>query len=232
MTTLLGAGASLMIRVLAMTFAAVLILLLVSVAAVAQDAIAVTPTGPAPVDDSWAASIALIKDSLIATILAVIAGVMTWASSHAPAWLKAIIDKLTTSEAIEWDDHVRLALGNAFDIAAAKVGVTAENLATLEQKADFMSWAVGALRKYNKEIVAFVDKDQNGVIDLVEVELAKRGANPKLFEVAPDPFPPAPPAQMGFAEITPSPRRVVTKTKGAADLAATFAPRKRGTVVQ
>lgn len=232
MTTLLGAGASLMIRVLAMTFAAVLILLLVSVAAVAQDAIAVTPTGPAPVDDSWAASIALIKDSLIATILAVIAGVMTWASSHAPAWLKAIIDKLTTSEAIEWDDHVRLALGNAFDIAAAKVGVTAENLATLEQKADFMSWAVGALRKYNKEIVAFVDKDQNGVIDLVEVELAKRGANPKLFEVAPDPFPPAPPAQMGFAEITPSPRRGVTKTKGAADLAATFAPRKRGTVVQ
>lgn len=232
MTTLLGAGASLMIRVLAMTFAAVLILLLVSVAAVAQDAIAVTPTGPAPVDDSWAASIALIKDSLIATILAVIAGVMTWASSHAPTWLKAIIDKLTTSEAIEWDDHVRLALGNAFDIAAAKVGVTAENLATLEQKADFMSWAVGALKKYNKEIVAFVDKDQNGVIDLVEVELAKRGANPKLFEVAPDPFPPAPPAQMGFAEITPSPRRGVTKTKGAADLAATFAPRKRGTVVQ
>lgn len=222
---LLLATAILLAFVIAFIFAAMGV-------AFAQDVVAVVPTGPAPVDDSWAASIALIKDSLIATILAVIAGVMTWASSHAPAWLKAIIDKLTTSEAIEWDDHVRLALGNAFDIAAAKVGVTAENLATLEQKADFMSWAVGALRKYNKEIVAFVDKDQNGVIDLVEVELAKRGANPKLFEVAPDPFPPAPPAQMGFAEITPSPRRGVTKTKGAADLAATFAPRKRGTVVQ
>lgn len=233
MTTLLGAGASLMIRLLALSFAAFCILLLVSMAAMAQDAVAVTPTGPAPVDDSWAASIALIRDSLITTILAVIAGVISWGSSYAPAWLKAIIDKITTSEAIEWDDHVRIALTNAFDVAAAKVGVTAENLATMEQKADFLSWVVSTLKRYNKEIVSFADKDQNGIIDLVEVELAKRGANPKLFEVAPVPFPvpPAPQAAMGFMEA-PQPRRGVAKAKAPADIAATFAPRKRGTVVQ
>ena len=233
MTKLLGAGASLMIYVVAMLFAAAGIILIISAAAMAQDAVTVTPTGPAPVDDSWAASIALIRDSLIATILAVIAGVISWASAHAPAWLKAIIDKLTTSEAIEWDDHVRIALGNAFDVAAAKVGVTAENLTTLEQKTDFVGWAVGALHKYNKEIVSFVDKDQNGVIDLVELELAKRGADPKLFQAAPEPEPfTLEPASMGFMAPPPAPTRRTVKTKTAPEVAAMFARRKKGEVAQ
>lgn len=237
MTTVLGASASLVIRVGALMVVALGILLLISAAAMAQDAVAVTPTGPAPVDDSWAASIALIRDSLIATILAVIAGVISWASAHAPAWLRAIIDKLTTSEAIEWDDHVRIALTNAFDIAAAKVGVTPENLESLEQKADFMGWAVGALRKYNKEIVSFADKDQNGIVDLVEIELAKRGANPKLFQVEPEPFPldmppQAPQAAMGFVGGSQSRRvqRVPAATPEAA-LASKFSARgKKGAV--
>lgn len=234
MTTLLGAGASLMIRVLALSFAAFCILLLVSMAAMAQDAVAVTPTGPAPVDDSWAASIALIRDSLIATILAVIAGVLSWASSKAPAWLKAIIDKATTSEALNWEEYVSAALTKAFDVAAAKVGVDADSLETMEQKADFLGTAVGTLRKYNKDIVAYLDKDANGVIDLVELELLKRGAPAKLFPAAdpvPFPVPPAPQAAMGFMEA-PQPRRGVAKAKATADIATTFAPRKRGTVVQ
>lgn len=223
---LLLATAILLAFVIAFIFAAMGV-------AFAQDVVAVVPTGPAPVDDSWAASIALIKDSLIATILAVIAGVLSWASSKAPAWLKAIIDKATTSEALNWEEYVSAALTKAFDVAAAKVGVDADSLETMEQKADFLGTAVGTLRKYNKDIVAYLDKDANGVIDLVELELLKRGAPAKLFEVAPVPFPvpPAPQAAMGFMEA-PTPRRGVAKVKGAADLAATFAPRKRGTVVQ
>ena len=231
MTIALGAGASLLIRVTAMAIAAFGILLLVAAAAMAQDAVTVTPTGPAPVDDSWAASVALIRDSLIASILAVIAGVISWASTYLPAWLKAIIDKITTSEAVEWDDYVRIAIGNAFDVAAAKVGVTAENLESMEQKADFLGTAVGTLKRYNKDIVAYLDKDANGVIDLVELELMKRGASPKLFEVAPDPFPVPPVTRVAASFMDVAPRRSV-KAKTAADLAPTFAPRKRGTVVQ
>lgn len=233
MSTFLAAGAVLMVRVLTASVVAFLILAAISGAALAQDAVAVMPTGPAPVDDSWAASIALIRDSLIATILAVIAGVLSWASSKAPAWLKAVIDKATTSEALNWEEYVSAALTKAFDVAAAKVGVDADSLETMEQKADFLGTAVGTLRKYNKDIVAYLDKDANGVIDLVELELLKRGAPAKLFEVAPVPFPvpPAPQAAMGFMEAA-QPRRAVAKAKAPADIAATFAPRKRGTVVQ
>ena len=224
---LLMATAILLVFVVAFIFAAMGV-------AFAQDVVAATPTGPAPVDDSWAASIALIRDSLIATILAVIAGVLSWASSKAPAWLKAVIDKATTSEALNWEEYVSAALTKAFDVAAAKVGVDADSLETMEQKADFLGTAVGTLRKYNKDIVAYLDKDANGVIDLVELELLKRGAPAKLFPAAdpvPFPVPPAPQAAMGFMEA-PQPRRGVAKAKATADIATTFAPRKRGTVVQ
>lgn len=149
--------------------------------AFAQTVVSSAPTSLAPPAATWEASIALIRDSMIATILAVIAGVISWLSSLAPAWARALIDKATTSEAVNWEDYVSTALGKAFDVAAAKVGATPENLASAEQKADFMGWAVGTLRKYNKDIVSFLDKDGNGVVDLVELELAKRGASPKLF---------------------------------------------------
>jgi len=234
MSTFLAAGAVLMVRVLTASIVAFLILAAISGAAFAQDAVAVTPTGPAPVDDSWAASIALIRDSLIAAILTVIAGVMSWGSTKLPAWLKAIIDKITTSEALNWEEYVSAALTKAFDVAAAKVGVDADSLETMEQKADFLGTAVGTLRKYNKDIVSYLDKDANGVIDLVELELLKRGAPAKLFEVAPVPFPvpPAPQAAMGFME---APQRRAVTPKSPKAMAAELSPftrRKKGEVAQ
>ena len=112
---LLMATAILLVFVVAFIFAAMGL-------AFAQDAVTVVPTGPAPVDDSWAASIALIRDSLIASILVVITGVISWVSTKLPSWLKAIIDKITTSEALNWEEYVSAALTKAFDVAAAKVG--------------------------------------------------------------------------------------------------------------
>lgn len=242
MTTALGAFASSMIRVLTFAFfmlVAFIIALVLAAGAMAQDVVAVAPTGPAPSGGSWQASITLARDTAVAMILAVIAGVVSWGSQHAPAWVKATLDRLTTSEAIEWDDYVRTALNGAFDVAIAKVGPP-EALTSLKDKNEFTSWAIGTLNRFNRDIVDYLDKDGNGVIDLIDAELAKRGIAPKLLQPPIDPFvedlakadaeaeASKLQAPMGLAGNSQSSRRVQRATKTPAEMASMFPPRRGG----
>ena len=89
MTTVLGASASLMIRVGALTLVALGILLLISAAAMA-DTIAVTPTGPAPVPD--VPTITLLRDGAIMIVLVVLAGVVVWRASMLDLWMHSRLD--------------------------------------------------------------------------------------------------------------------------------------------
>lgn len=90
MTTVLGAGASLMIRVGALTCIAFGLLLLISAAAMAQDVIAVTPTGPAPVPD--VPTITLLRDGAIMVVLVVLAAVVVWRASMLDLWMHSRLD--------------------------------------------------------------------------------------------------------------------------------------------
>lgn len=89
MTTVLGAGASLMIRVGILLLAAFGVILLISAAAMA-DTIAVTPTGPAPVPD--VPTITLLRDGAIMVVLVVLAAVVVWRASMLDLWMHSRLD--------------------------------------------------------------------------------------------------------------------------------------------
>ena len=80
MTTVLGASVSLMIRVGALSLAAFFVLMLLSLAATAQDIIAALPTtGPIPVPE--VPTITLWRDGMIVVALVVIVAVVIWRST-------------------------------------------------------------------------------------------------------------------------------------------------------
>ena len=90
MTTAIGAGASLMIRVGALMCVAFGILLLISAAAMAQDVVAVTPTGPAPVPD--VPTVTLVLQGVAAAFLVVLLAVIVWRASMLDLWMHSRLD--------------------------------------------------------------------------------------------------------------------------------------------
>ena len=172
MTTAIGAGASLMIRVGALMCVAFGLLLLISAAAMA-DTIQVTPTGPAPVPD--VPTITLLRDGAIMAALVVLVAVVVWRASMLDLWMHSRLDLHGMAAALMEDEMQKRGL--IVERTVPKVAPTPEP--TLEPLED--PWAAEA------------DK------------------------VAPPPPP------------MPAPRRV---TPSAKTVAHTFAPRKKGAVIQ
>lgn len=177
----------------ALSLATLLVLLIIATmgVALAQDAApAVAPTG-------WEASIALVRDSFIAALIAVVSGAIAWLSRKADAWLGGRIDLNATMDALQWEQYLREAASNAFAHAQARLGLSPDKIATIEEKTNFLAAAFRFIAKHNDDIVKFADKDGNGVIDILETQLAKIAPNlPRGAEPA------AAPA-MGFMDAEP-----------------------------
>lgn len=183
-----------MLRLLAAA-AALLILIIfgmVATAAVvfAQDA------APAPAEGGYEALAALVRESFTASLLAAGTALIAWFAPKVQKWFGGYIDLNATMEAVEWEKYVDDAARKAFGYAQAKLGVTPAKLHTLEQRGDFLAWALHYMRSHHEDIVAFADKNGNGVIDIMET---------RLVEIAPQ-LPVGVPSVQGFM-AAPAPKR-------------------------
>lgn len=135
------------------------------------------PADPEPVQgivSDWAA---LVSSSMQAVLMTVLAGASAiFARFHLPAFLTGMVDYLTTTEAAKWEAYTQTALDKARGYAEnqllARFGLTPDKIKDAEQKSAFLGFAMSYLSRFNGDIIAYVDKDRNGVIDLLETHLS------------------------------------------------------------
>ena len=125
--------------------------------ALAQDA-APAAVPPAPdLISLWFSSASAVVVSLMGALLAV-------ATRHAPAWVVGFVDHLTTSEAVKWEALLDSAMERAEAYARSKFDL-------VKDRAGYLNAMVMFMHTFNPEIVRWADKNNNGVIDLIESRL-------------------------------------------------------------
>jgi hypothetical protein len=159
---------------------------------------------------TWADMISLIRESATASLLAAATAGLAWLSTKVQKWFGVQIDLRETMEAIEWRRHLTEGSNEAFDYAQLKTGITPDKIKTREEKDDFLGHALRYMEEFNDDIVLFLDKNGNNVLDILETRLVK---------IAPDAFP-----------VEPQPAVMARRASRAAtaDVAARFAAKPAG----
>jgi len=125
--------------------------------------------------------LALIINSGTAAIVAVVGLIFSYLApailKNVPEWIASSIDVKRATEALNWEPYVTSASHSAFEYAAAKLGITPDKINTYEQRADFLGWAINFINAHHDDIVAWSDKNGNGVIDILESRLASMAPN-------------------------------------------------------
>lgn len=160
-----------MLRLLAAA-AALLILIIFGMVATAAVVFA-QEAAPAPAEGGYMALAALLRESFTAALIFAGTALIAWLAPKFQKWFGGYIDLNSTMEAVEWEKYVDDAARKAFNFAQVKIGITPEKLHTLEQKGDFLAWALHYMRSHHEDIVAFADKNGNGVIDIIETRLVE-----------------------------------------------------------
>ena len=133
--------------------------------AFAQDA---APAVPVPQTDP----IDLIFSSASAAIVSLFGAVMLVITRYAPQWVVALIEHLTTSEAVKWEALLDSAMDRAEAYARSKFDL-------VKDRAGYLNAMVMFMHTFNPEIVRWADKNNNGVIDLIESRLPAGPTPPK-----------------------------------------------------
>ena len=132
------------------------------------------PAAPAAEPDL----IGLAFSTASAFVVAAVGALLTVALRHAPAWVVAIVDHLTTSEAVKWETLLNSGLERAEAYARTKVDA-------VKNRDDFIRVMGGFLETFNPEIVRWADQNKNGVFDLIESRLPPTGPRTTPAAVAP-----------------------------------------------
>lgn len=126
---------------------------------------------PAPVDEAgwgaWLPFVTLVRESVVAGALTLAGLVAAYFTPKLPNWLRIIFERKETEEANTWEAYVERATRRALSYAEKKIGPP-KGLQSWEEKEGFVAFALGCLRHFNKDIVEFLDKDNNGVLDILE----------------------------------------------------------------
>lgn len=190
----------------------IVLLILATVGVVfAQDAVA------APADGGLEGIITLVRDGLIAGVVALVGLALSWVQAKLPAWLSARINLAETAESLDWRKNLQEAITNGITHARIAHQLEPGDIKTWADKSKFIGTVMSFIGRYEQDIVSFFDKDQNGIPDLVEIELAKLA--PDTMKVRPPGSPQTPPMEMGF--MAEAPRRV---TKTPREMAETLKP--------
>lgn len=169
---------------------------------------AAPPVGGEGILDVVRSSVVTGAVSLFGVLLAVV-------SSYLPAWLKALVDSMTTSEGAKWQGYVSTATGEAFDYARSKLGIAPDKVASWSEKNAVLRFAEEFMVAHYADIVSYVDKNGNGLPDILETALAKIAPSAPVNTPAPiEPEPMAAEQVQGLMSTGPV-RRGVTKTPDA-----------------
>lgn len=213
---------------------AVLFLIAVAFAGVAfaQDAAA-----PAVEDYTGLAGLANSALTGIATALAaLVVAVVARLWNMIPEGLRAVIEHIRantslkdTTDTAAWHKSLQDLSHDGVIYAATKLGMDPKSIESWEEKNAFLKMAGAFVGKFDSDIKLLIDKDGDGVPDVVQVALAR---------IAPQTVAIAPPAQAAPQTLmsAPEPRRVKQRVADEAleRFATKFAPvkRPRGTVTQ
>ena len=115
-----------------------------------------------------------------AFVVAAVGALLTVALRHAPAWVTAIVDHLTTSEAVKWETLLSSGLDRAEAYARSQIGEF-----TSKNRSEVVTVMAGFLNAFNPEIVRWADQNKNGVFDLIESRLSPTGPRTTPAAVAP-----------------------------------------------
>lgn len=160
-----------MLRLLAAA-AALLVLIVLGMVATAAVVFA-QEAAPVPAAGGYEAMIGLVRESFTAALMAGATLLLGWFATTIKKWTAGRIDLDSTLEALEWERYVDDASRKSFSYAQIKLGLTPEKLKTEEEKGGFLAWALHYMRSHHEDIVAFADKNGNGVVDILEAQLAK-----------------------------------------------------------
>lgn len=186
---------------------------------------------PVEADAGWAGIFALVRDSLSAALVAIATGGAVWVSTKIQGWTGINFDAKSTMEALNWDGLIKSASENAFAFATSRTGITPENIKSLSDKSAFLNVALSFANRYNPEILAYLDNNHDGVLDILEAQLAKIAPRAPVTPTVITP-PPAPPvASQGFLQTPSAP--IAHRKPTPAEMAAKFsAKRAKGSVMQ
>ncbi len=216
---------------LALTSVLFLIVVMVSTAA-AQEAGPVTVDQiAAPVAEEGYTGIAGLANTaltgLASALALLVTAVVTRLWNHIPIWAQAAIDRLTTTDSKEWRENVREAAYDALMHATVKLKIDPKSIHSWEEKNAFLALAGQFITRFDPDIKALVDKDGDGIPDILEIALAKIAPNTAMIG--------KPEMAQGFM-AAPEPRGVKARDphKEIQSFAAKYAPARKpkGTVTQ
>ena len=166
---------------------------------------------------------------LASALALIVTAVITRLWNHIPMWAQAAIDRLTTTDSKEWRENVREAAYDALMHATVKLKIDPKSIQSWEEKNAFLSLAGQFITRFDPDIKALVDKDGDGIPDILEIALAKIAPNTAMIG--------KPELAQGFmAAPEPQPRGVKAREsdKAIAAFAAKYASgrKPKGTVTQ
>lgn len=139
-----------------------------------------------------------VKDTIIAILTAVLTGALGWLAARVASWTggKIRLDEVIRDNQME--QYAKSAVEKAFTFALTRVGVNWDQLQNVQIKNQVLRQATDFLLSQYPEVVRWVDKDQNGVIDWVETMMPS-------WVLLPMPEAKAVPASLGFAQVPSNP---------------------------
>ena len=144
----------------------------------AADVVAGTQPAPAPpvaAEESAGSDFSgigtLIKDTLVSALIALVTAAVGWLSAKLAQWTSGKIKLDDAMRDLHMEDYARRAVDKAFNYALKRAGVTWEDLAHVQIKNQVLQFAVNFLLSQYPEVVKWIDKDSNGIIDWIETLL-------------------------------------------------------------
>lgn len=120
---------------------------------------------------TWTSFATLLRESFTAALLAGVTALLAWLSTKFQRWFGVNIDLKETLDSVEWEKYVDDVARKAFAYAQTKFGISASDLKSAEQKEGFLRWAAYFVENYNDDIMKFLDKNGNKVLDVLETRL-------------------------------------------------------------
>lgn len=115
--------------------------------------------------------VTLIRETLVAVLLAVLTAAAGWLTAQVSKWTAGRINLEDLTRDLQMEQYSKAAIDKSFAYAMTRIGITPEQLGDVQLKSQILQYAVGFLSSQYPEVIKWIDKDKNGVIDFVETFL-------------------------------------------------------------
>lgn len=129
---------------------------------------------PAPAEEKgsdFSGILQSIQETIITILTAVITGAAAWLAGKVTVWTNGRIKLDEVVRDSHMEGYARGAVEKAFAFALARAGVSWDAISNVQIKNQVLRFAVDFLLSQYPEVVKWVDKDNNGLIDWVETML-------------------------------------------------------------